>query len=396
MGMKDTVIILGTHPRTRGEFDFSRTDCDIWIFNEALKTPTNNGFAPRADAVFQLHIPTIWKNPNNRNDPNHYQWLQSGDTPEILMQEAYPDVPKSVRFPREEVLWIIGNARANGQPIREVSCSPSWALAYAIYKGYKRIEIYGVELESNTEYSYQQGNFKFWVGVAVGRGIEVEIHSTMFDNPQYGYEGEVEIPYTDFDARLQELNPQIAAVREEYKAQAIATTQAIEEFGRRDNSKELLTAVKRQSEAGQRLGLLEGMAQANEYYKRKADAMLQASDNFVFSRQEFEYNAGKAQKQGIEVQSAYNAIAGQLEMMHSATVNSAKDSPKRRKNLDGYKTLLNRYFALGNQLAGWAGAAQENQRYMARLDKGVKAAGGIKSEEAIHGAKLAMVSPAQP
>lgn len=168
-------------------FDFNRADCDIWVFNESMSTE----WVKRADAVFQLHIPTIWRNPNNRNDPRHYQWLKSGNTPTIYMQEKYEDVPKALEFPKDEVLTMLPNAKVNDGLIREVMSTPSWALAYAVYLGYERIDIYGIELDSNTEYSYQQGNFKYWVGVAVGRGIEVNVYSSMFNAPLYGYEGEV-------------------------------------------------------------------------------------------------------------------------------------------------------------------------------------------------------------
>jgi hypothetical protein len=66
-----TVAIVGSHPRTRQEFDFNRKYCDIWAFNEAV----SQGWCTKADAVFQMHAPVIWKNPGNRNDPKHFEWL---------------------------------------------------------------------------------------------------------------------------------------------------------------------------------------------------------------------------------------------------------------------------------------------------------------------------------
>ena len=93
-----TVTILGSHPRTRNDFDFNRTDCDVWIFNEAV----SNGTFPRADVVFQMHAEEIWRNPENRNDKGHLAWLQSGNTPTIYMQEKFPEVPKSEKFPIDD------------------------------------------------------------------------------------------------------------------------------------------------------------------------------------------------------------------------------------------------------------------------------------------------------
>jgi len=170
--MKDTVAIVGSHPRTRLEFDFNRTDCDIWIFNEAL----SNGTFPRADAVFQMHVPPIWRNPANRNDAHHFEWLQEPkDGTEVYMQDQYPDVPRSVRYPLEEVTERFG--------VRHFTSSIAYALALACFKGYKRMEVYGVEMETNTEYQYQRDGVTLWLGVAMGLGIKVDAHISMFDQP---------------------------------------------------------------------------------------------------------------------------------------------------------------------------------------------------------------------
>jgi hypothetical protein len=310
--MKDVVAIVGSHPQTRGLFDFTRTDCDIWVFNEAMSTE----WTKRADAVFQLHIPTIWRNPNNRNDPNHYAWLKSGQTPAILMQDVYEDVPNSVRFPREDILDVIQNGTANGQPIKEVSCSPAWALAYAIQQGYKKIEVYGVELSSNTEYHYQQGNFKFWLGVAIGKDIDVQIHSTMFDNPQYGYEGEVFLPEDTFSERIQELRPRIIDLQGAFSASSIELNSALERFIGVNTSNEIMAGVVKAIEAAHRLGEIDGAIQENKRYQAKADAMKADGGDFVFSRQEFEAGAAGMKERVEKVAGELQALKGQLDIYH--------------------------------------------------------------------------------
>jgi len=70
--MRDIVAIVGSHPVSRAWFDFTRKDCDVWVFNEAPK----NDWCGRYDAVFQMHSPVIWRSEQNRNDPEHYQWLK--------------------------------------------------------------------------------------------------------------------------------------------------------------------------------------------------------------------------------------------------------------------------------------------------------------------------------
>lgn len=374
--MNDTVVIIGSHPRTRGEFDFNRTDCDIWVFNESM----SNKWIKRADVVFQLHIPTIWRNPNNRNDPKHYEWLKSTNVP-VFMQEKYADVPASVEFPKDKILGDLPNAQQNGEPIREVACSPAWALAYAIHLGYPKIEIYGVELASNTEYSYQQGNFKYWLGVAAGRGINVNIYSQMFNAPLYGYEGEVFLPYETFSERLSELHTDELA--EKYGASVKVMLLETDKIMLGNNTDKIMPLVQEAVNSATALGEVDGAIQENERYKNKADEMIQTDDKFVFSRQEFEHAAATRKKELENISNIISAMKGQLEIYHNSVLLAAKGSPKRRKLTEALKAKQVDLIRAHNAFGIIRGAMQENYSYMARLDAGIKAAGGVKSEEAI-------------
>jgi hypothetical protein len=375
--MKDTLVIMGSHPRTRGDFDFSRQDCDIIIFNEAAKQE----WVKRADYVLQIHDPIIWKNPQNRNDPQHYEWLKSTTTP-VYMQDVYPDVPNSVRFPKDEILTMLPNARNNGELIREVDCSPAWALALGIYQGYKRIEIYGVELESNTEYQYQQGNFKYWCGIAAGRGVELDIHSSLFGSPLYGYEGEVSIPYETFQERIDTLMPLKKDKSGTFSAHAVTMTKAFDGFISGD-VKDFTVLVQNTITAANDLSYIEGAMQENLRYKGKADKMRESGGDFIFSRQEFEQGAAASRKNFEQTIEGLNMMKGQLELVHGSTVGAAKDSPKRKKLMASYSAMLQEFVRANGALGLWRGVMDENYRYMSRLDAGIKAAGGVKSEEAI-------------
>jgi hypothetical protein len=374
--MKDTLVIVGSYPQTRGLFDFSRTDCDVWVFNEAM----NQSWVKRADAVFQLHIPTIWRNPQNRNDPKHYEWLKSTNVP-VFMQEKYGDVPASVEFPKDKILRDFPNAKQNGEPIREVACSPAWALAYAIYLGYPKIEIYGVELASNTEYAYQQGNFKYWLGVAVGKGIDVNIHSKMFNAPLYGYEGEVFLPYETFGDRIAELDT--TKLAEKYGAAVKVMLTETERIMQGDNTDTILPLVQEAVNSAVALGEIDGAIQENERYKNKADEMIKTDEKFVFSRQEFEHGAAVRKKEVEQLVNVISAMKGQLEIYHNSALMAAKGSPKRRKLTEALKAKQIELIRAHNAFGILRGAMNENYRYMSRLDAGIKAAGGVKSEEAI-------------
>lgn len=68
-----------------------------------------------------------------------------------------------------------------------------YALALAIYEGFTEIDLYGVNMAFESEYEYEKPGVEFWVGMAMGHGIEVTVHgneSTILktrDGKLYGY-----------------------------------------------------------------------------------------------------------------------------------------------------------------------------------------------------------------
>jgi CDP-diacylglycerol pyrophosphatase len=62
-------------------------------------------------------------------------------------------------------------------------------IAYAIYMGYEKIRLYGVDMNGKDEYINQRGSVMFWLGIAKASGIEYELSSDI-DEPcfLYGYE----------------------------------------------------------------------------------------------------------------------------------------------------------------------------------------------------------------
>jgi hypothetical protein len=55
------------------------------------------------------------------------------------------------------------------------SSTVDFAIALAIYEGFTEIDMYGVNMQNETEYAYQKAGADFWVGQALGRGIKVQI-----------------------------------------------------------------------------------------------------------------------------------------------------------------------------------------------------------------------------
>ena len=353
----------------------NRTDADVWLFNEARSNPVNHVWAKRADVIFQMHEEAIWRNPENRNDPNHLHWLNTQIDTVIYMQEQYPDVPASVCFPLDEIV--------DRFKVRYFTSSVSYAIALACYKGYKRIELYGVEMETDTEYQYQRDGVTLWIGVALGLGIDVDAHIGIFDQPLYGYEGEVVLPYEAFGKRVDELMPRVIDQTAKYKAAAVNMESALNEMLDTDNRPSVQKCSDALLDIGTQLGIADGARQENERYKGKADSMRNAAGEFLFSRQEFESSAKNLHDRAVNQIAGMNGVGGQLDLIMNSIAASARNSPKRKKMIAQCKQIFNRYFMFNNQAAVYRGAAQENMRYMSVLDKHIRAAGGSKAEEVL-------------
>jgi hypothetical protein len=51
----------------------------------------------------------------------------------------------------------------------------SYMIAHAIYQGYEKIRIYGCDVDEEGNFTADKPRIAFWLGVAKGRGVKVEI-----------------------------------------------------------------------------------------------------------------------------------------------------------------------------------------------------------------------------
>lgn len=373
------LAIIGTHPRTRDHYEWN-DGAHVWLFNEAVSNPANLNWARRADAIFQMHAPVIWRNPNNRNDPGHYQWLRTQtDVNVIYMQDKYDEVPASAKYPLDEIRAMLSDDNNHF-----LSSSVAMAIALGIYLHYDAIDIYGVAMESNTEYQFQREGVAFWIGFAEGRGIRLKFHDKTFRCLVYGYEGFVTLDYADIENRINALAPMLEQYAADYTVDRRKLDEMILAFSTdasAENEKELLEHVVKIKKQTIELGKLDGAIQENRRYKSKADAMLKAADAFSFSRQEFETNAASQSKQTQNIDRQVAAIGSRLDMVHTSIKNTPKNSKKRADLKTAYMQLMLTYLQSLNQVGLLIGAAGENYAYMSKLDGGIRAAGGQKSLE---------------
>jgi len=200
-----TVAIVGTHPRTRELAPYQNKGIDIWAFNSMVVQE----WMPRTTACFDMHKPESYFSYEDK----YKAWLYSKKDELFYTLNSKSEMPDSITYPYNPVCdTLLGNfvRGKNEDPIQYFTSGPCYAIALAIYKGYQRIEFYGIEMESNTEYIYQRDGIAFWLGLAAGRGIKVYIpdECAMFKAPRYGYDDNLTgLDWEFLDAQASALQP---------------------------------------------------------------------------------------------------------------------------------------------------------------------------------------------
>jgi hypothetical protein len=108
------------------------------------------------------------------------------------MLNIHADVPSSAEYPLEKVVELLpALKRGTEKQVKYFTSSFSYMLALAIAEGFERIEVYGFELAAGDEYVPQKACAEFWMGFALGKGIEVFLPegSQLCWGPLYGYQG---------------------------------------------------------------------------------------------------------------------------------------------------------------------------------------------------------------
>lgn len=375
MARSRPVAIVGSNPATREAAPWDDPNTDIWVFNEAANAP----WCRRADVVFQLHAPVIYRSPHNRSDPTHWAWLQAAD-PDLLviyMQQPDPAVPASARYPLAEIVSALlggfhqGAASGRGY----FTSSVAYALALAIYQGRPRIRIYGVEMASNTEYNYQRDCVTFWIGLALGRGIRVEIAGGdgIFSRPLYGYEGSIETPPRDFQRRADELRGERAQARAAMDSAAKALTVSYDMPGLGD-----LIGVT--ADAATALGEIEGKLGEAERYGKKAADMWAQSGMAVIDRSEYEAASANATRSMNERAALVHRTAGRVDIWLDLWERTRK--AEYRTTL---ATLIRAHLDAAHREGVARGVMQENNRLAGLIDEQIRAAGGDRAVAAITG-----------
>lgn len=176
------VAIVGFCETSRNAVPYDDPEMEIWGLNRGYM------FMPRADRWFEMHGQNIYT-AQERRPGRHLEWLNNFGGP-VYMHQQFDDVKTCVVFPLqaladdvghevlrlgriEEGKWVDQEAVRDtcGEPY--LSSSIAYEIALAIYERFEEIYLYGIDLNTESEYAWQKPGVEFLLGVAAGRGIKV-------------------------------------------------------------------------------------------------------------------------------------------------------------------------------------------------------------------------------
>lgn len=121
---------------------------------------TVHHFCKRVDRYFDLHP---WKWISEKPMPGYLEWLKTERTP-IYMQRRFRDVPASLRYPQERIL---------AEYPRYFTSHVGWMVALALSEGVTHLGFYGIHYALDEEHIKQRPGCEFWMGVALGKGVQL-------------------------------------------------------------------------------------------------------------------------------------------------------------------------------------------------------------------------------
>jgi hypothetical protein len=348
-----TLAIVGSHPKGREGIPWDDPMVDILLMNEA---PLKTEKYPRWDMAIQIHAEEVYANENNWVNSDYWGWLQQKHGKPIFMQTVDPRIPDAVQYPLEEILALT--------PYRYLRSSPAMALALGIYLGYPKIMLFGSELTSNTEYAYQATNYAFWIGFALGRGVDLELHCWQdeFYQDIYGYDGELQIPADYFLTRY-----------EDHKQAYDKNVRTLERTLDKVNEAMLANEYEKVGFLSIEVENLQALVGENHACMTEAKRYHDKANEFI-SRQEYERTSAQAQEDGELLRTAKDHAGGKVEYVWNVWKITG-----RMDALSQLRVFLKEKNQAAYQCGVKYGTLRENLEYLSEFDRKLQAAGGVRA-----------------
>lgn len=208
----ERIAMIGRAPSSR--YLIPNIDKDTAVFTIAACADIKE--IPHIDVVLEIHSTEILTNPRYNADVWGY-CKQVRDIPLYLMNE-HEDAPAGIMYPFEQIAQELGANVLRGPDEKRndyYTSSFDYLMALVLMHNPSRVDLYGWNMETDTEFRYQREGLAFWVGLAAGRGVRVWLpdETPVLDSLLYAYEGTQAIKY----ARLMRLRKQAARWKREAK-----------------------------------------------------------------------------------------------------------------------------------------------------------------------------------
>jgi hypothetical protein len=170
---KKTVALVGMAPTSCSLAPFDDPEVEIWGLNESHAF---SQWFKRADRWFQIHATESWKRYIAKRDVRgHFDWLKRNPWNIPIYMQYYNDlVPNSRDYPLHEVVHkFFHNFWRGDQHVKYFTSTFAYMMGIALLEGFERVEVYGFEMADEIEYVKQKACAEFWIGLALGLGVEV-------------------------------------------------------------------------------------------------------------------------------------------------------------------------------------------------------------------------------
>ena len=160
------VAMVGFSSNHRHLAPFDDPNIEIWGLNRLHQ----QDWFTRSDRMFQLHPIKYLQSCIGLSDGDrkHYEWLtQEHDFP-IYTQKKYVEFPASVKYPIWEMRQKFGNFYTS---------TLAYMMALALHEGYNHFELYGFDMQADTEYRHQRDSTEYFIGLTEGLGHDVFLPS---------------------------------------------------------------------------------------------------------------------------------------------------------------------------------------------------------------------------
>lgn len=173
------IALLGSHTASLKWCPWGDTSWELWGH-----AASRSWYKAELNRYFDLHPRACWSK-NGKEQTKYQDWLRKNTVP-IYMQDHFPEIPASVRYPREQILMEYGGIR------RYFKNQVAWMIALAFAEGVTHLALYGINYGHQTEYEIQRGSAEYWLGRAEERGVHLLLpdECTLLAEPAglYGWE----------------------------------------------------------------------------------------------------------------------------------------------------------------------------------------------------------------